>query len=303
MKITAVVLCCVVAAGSFVETAAFAPNAGITSKSTTVHPVPNIRDTAIVVDRQPVAPTVLHAVTSQSEAAPDADYDALVKYHVSISVQMALIAGVLKGFDVVMDVTGMDAPFWVTVPLFYGFSLKSRIFNPLQNNRPNLKAGDKGGRGFNDRTMPSWTPPGVTFPIMWLLIIGPLRAYSSALIVDTTGSFLNPAILALMFHLSVGDVWNTINNIERRYGAAVTGVLCVTATALNAAYQYHQVDEQAGNLLGLPMIWFAVAASLVTATWQLNPVSGGDERDALYPVAGASSTEFAWFQSQSDNDE
>eukprot|EP00541_Cyclophora_tenuis_P018797 CAMPEP_0116575374 /NCGR_PEP_ID=MMETSP0397-20121206/19922_1 /TAXON_ID=216820 /ORGANISM="Cyclophora tenuis, Strain ECT3854" /LENGTH=103 /DNA_ID=CAMNT_0004104259 /DNA_START=136 /DNA_END=444 /DNA_ORIENTATION=+ len=102
--------------------------------------------------------------------------------------------------------------------------------------------------------------------------------------------------MALMFHLSVGDVWNTANNIERRYGAAVTGVLCVTASALNAAYQYHNVDALAGDLLGLPMIWFSVATSLVTATWQINPNPTTGERDALYPVAGDAKTEFVWFQ-------
>ena len=36
--------------------------------------------------------------------------------------------------------------------------------------------------GFNDRVMPSWTPPGVTFPIMWVLVVAPLRAFSTSLV-------------------------------------------------------------------------------------------------------------------------
>ena len=68
---------------------------------------------------------------------------------------------------------------------------------------------------------------------MWLLIIGPLRAYSAALVVSTTGSFLTLPTMAFMLHLTVGDIWNTINNTEKRYGASVVGVLFVLMSAAN----------------------------------------------------------------------
>mmetsp|Transcript_10899 Transcript_10899/g.16071 ORF Transcript_10899/g.16071 Transcript_10899/m.16071 type:complete len:305 (-) Transcript_10899:21-935(-) len=229
-----------------------------------------------------------------------ADFDALLKYHGAIFIQLGLIAGVLKGLDIGYDLVGSpDIPTLALFPIFYAFSLKSRAFNPLDNARPNLQKAVEGeqSRGFQDRVMPSWTPPGPVFPIMWLLIIGPLRAYSSALVWQANGhEFLHPALFALVFHLAVGDIWNTMNNSEQRFGASVTGVLCVTASALNAAYQYHVVDETAGNLLGLPMIWFAVASSLVTATWRLNPSESG-ELDPLYPVVrpDRKQTSFAWF--------
>jgi tryptophan-rich sensory protein len=132
---------------------------------------------------------------------------------------------------------------------------------------------------------------------MWILIIGPIRALTSALVYGTTQHFLNPALLAFVFHLSVGDVWNTINNVDRRYGASVTGVLCVTASALNAAYQYYKVNSLAGKLLGLTLLWFAVASSLITATWKLNPDPSTGKKDPLYPIIGDKKTEFAWFRS------
>ena len=238
-----------------------------------------------------------------SSVEPQVDVNALVKYHGAIVIQLTIIAGLFLGLDTIVDATGIadSVPTLALVPLFWGLSLKSRTFNPLDNERPNMKAAIENGKpskGFKDRVMPSWTPPGPVFPIMWVLIIGPLRAYSSALVWQANGHhFLDPAIMALMFHLAVGDVWNTMNNAEQRYGAAVTGVLCVTASALNAAYQYSTVDDMAGTLLGLPMIWFAVAASLVTATWQLNPsnVATG-ELDPLYPIVrDGKETTFAWF--------
>jgi benzodiazapine receptor len=236
------------------------------------------------------------------------DFDALLKYHAAVGIQLSLFAGLFFGIDTIVAATpGIDTnsiPTLALVPLFYILSLKSRIFNPLDNARPNMKKaidGDtvntKPSRGFGDRIMPTWTPPGVIFPIMWVLIIGPIRAYSTALVWQANGHvFLDPTIMALMFHLAVGDVWNTINNTEQRFGASVTGVLCVTASALNAAYQYYTVDETAGHLLGLPMIWFAVASSLIAATWQLNPNVETGEVEPLYPVVRPlESTKFAWF--------
>ena len=248
------------------------------------------------------APTIrLHLSSTKSEqiqASPQVDFDAILKYHGAVAIQMTCFAAFFLALDAAVGAIGVQVPFPVLVALFYGISLKSRVFNPLNNQRPNLQNAMKEGGpptvGFRDRIMPSWTPPGPVFPIMWLLIIGPLRAYSSALVYTETQAFLHPAIMAFIFHLCVGDVWNTINNTERRFGAAVTGVLCVTASALNAAFQYHEVNGMAGNLLGLPMVWFAVAASLVTATWQVNPIVG-DERDAFYPVLGQTKTTFSWF--------
>jgi len=242
----------------------------------------------------------------------EVDVDALLKYHGSIAIQMGLICLLFKGFDTVYDVvlgSPESIPTLALFPIFYALSLKSRVFNPLDNERPNIKKAIEGSdetedeppsRGFNDRTMPSWTPPGIVFPIMWVLIIGSIRAYTAALVWQNDGhQFFHPALLALMFHLSVGDVWNTMNNRERRFGAAVTGVLCVTLSAANAAYQFYTVDEFAGNLLGsVPMIWFAVATSLITDTWKINPSPDTGEPEPLYPFVRDDvdkQTRFAWF--------
>lgn len=245
----------------------------------------------------------LSSTASEDQVAtqPPVDYDALIKYHAAIAIQMSIFVAGLAALDTLVDATGITVPFPVVAVLFYGLSLKSRVFNPLNNARPNMpKPGEsqeeQSSPGFRDRNMPSWTPPGVVFPIMWILIIGPLRAYSSALVVESTGHFLDPAILAFLFHLSIGDVWNTINNAEGRYGASVTGVLCVVASLLNAALQYYNVEPLAGNLLGLVVIWLSVATCLITATWKLNPIDSEGDLDALYPVKGEAKTEFVWFQ-------
>eukprot|EP00590_Aulacoseira_subarctica_P005729 CAMPEP_0172429832 /NCGR_PEP_ID=MMETSP1064-20121228/52073_1 /TAXON_ID=202472 /ORGANISM="Aulacoseira subarctica , Strain CCAP 1002/5" /LENGTH=134 /DNA_ID=CAMNT_0013175509 /DNA_START=346 /DNA_END=746 /DNA_ORIENTATION=+ len=133
---------------------------------------------------------------------------------------------------------------------------------------------------------------------MWILIIAPLRAYSSTLLYQANngGCFLcsskDPAtILWLMLHLSIGDTWNTINNVERRLGTAVSGIYAVLLSSLFASYKYYQVVPLAGKLLGLTCLWLATASVLVTQTWWLNPLPNG-QRDKLYPVVGDVQTRF-----------
>lgn len=229
--------------------------------------------------------------------SPQLDTDALVKYALSAIAELTLFGATFWILDVAQASLDIRLPFPVLACFFYACSLKSRVFNPLNNQRPDISKAIKGGTapsaGFRDRVMPSWTPPGVIFPIMWLLIIGPIRAYTSTVVVTTTGSFLTIPTMAFILHLTVGDVWNTINNTEKRYGAAVVGVLCVVLSAVNAAHQYSTIDPLAGKMLGGTCLWLVTAAALITDTWRLNPAANGD-RVPLYPVKGEAETTFMW---------
>ena len=80
----------------------------------------------------------------------------------------------------------------------------------------------------------------------------------------------DPVLLWLVFHLCVGDTWNTVNNVERRTGAAVPGVVLVWLTTLYAAKQFYDVSPVAGGLLGLTAVWITVAGALVADTWRIN---------------------------------
>jgi tryptophan-rich sensory protein len=231
-------------------------------------------------------------------ASPQLDTDALAKYSLAAITELSLFGATLQLLDVAQASFDTRLPFPLVTFLFYASSIKSRVFNPLNNQRPDISKAIKGGdkassAGFRDRVMPSWTPPGVIFPIMWLLIIGPIRAYTSAIVVTTTGSFFTIPTMAFILHLTVGDVWNTVNNTEKRYGASVIGVLCVVLSAINAAYQYSTIDMMAGKLLGGTCLWLVTAAALITDTWRLNPTVNGD-RVPLYPVKGEAETTFMW---------
>ena len=250
---------------------------------------------------------LLSSINGDSSQQSEVDFDALVKYASAGVIQMGCFYALLNVLNLGVAQFNLDIPLWANALFFYACSLKSRALNPLNNQRP--KVDDATGDVDNKTTAgelvrPSWFPPGVIFPIMWILIIGTIRAYSSALVIDSTGGdYVNLATLSFLLHLSVGDVWNTINNVEKRLGAAASGVVLVVLSAANAAYQYYQVNELAGELLGLTLLWLVTAGVLVSSIWQLNPIdSASGEKDALYPVKGSNvATEFTWFSGSNSN--
>lgn len=74
------------------------------------------------------------------------------------------------------------------------------------------------------------------FPIPLFLSV-PTHARSSLLVYKTTGSLLCPALFWMMAHLSIGDTWNTINNVDNRLGSAFGGVLFVWGSVVYTTYQ------------------------------------------------------------------
>jgi len=267
----------------------------------------------LVGGAQPAVATTKTMLSAASTVSEDEDRvldtEAIAKYAGAVVAQMTLFAGLFTGLDALVGATGIKVPFAVNFFLFFVLALKSRMFNPMSNERP--KKDTKEVVDAVQRKMPEWTPPGLVFPIVWILIIGPLRAASSALLVTSaaagtaaSAAYASPAILALMLHLSIGDTWNTINNVERRYGTSVVGVACVWVSAAFAAFQYGQVDALAGKLLSIPLIWLTIASSLIVRTWQINPTPSTGEKESLLPTKPASQegsiTKFTWFEGKKD---
>jgi tryptophan-rich sensory protein len=223
----------------------------------------------------------------------------VAKYAGAIAVQLGLLYGFLSGLDAAVARWDLKVPFAANCLLFYALSLKSRVFNPLANSRPQVKTLESDSAS-SKRNMPAWTPPGFVFPIMWLLIIAPLRAVASSMVVSAAGAsstrYASRTVMALMLHLSIGDVWNTINNVERRYGASVTGVALVWMSKALAALAYYRALPWAGILLSLPLLWLTVAFALIAATWRLNPDPATGKPEKLYPTVGEKKTKFVWFQ-------
>ena len=259
-----------------------------------------------MASKNPEEPTIRETPTP-SKTQTNVDWDALRKYGIAALVQMGLFYAIGWGLDAIVRTSGRTVPFGINCLLFYACSLKSRIFNPLSNQRPKPSSIDSN----NTTTIrPSWTPPGIFFPIMWLLIIGPLRAYSASLLYHTsTRSYVHYATMSFFFHLTMGDIWNTINNVERRVGASASAVWIVLLSAIYASYQYYVVHPLAGQLLSITTIWLSIAATLVHTIRRLNPIDATTgELDVWYPQVqrqdGEESvrTKFVWFQKKRNHE-
>jgi len=81
---------------------------------------------------------------------------------------------------------------------------------------------------------------------------------------------LSRPILSICAHLSIGDTWNTINNVEQRLGTSFLGVLFVWGSVIATIYQYFQILPTAGWILLPSGIWLSIAVALVYSIWQLN---------------------------------
>jgi len=220
--------------------------------------------------RAPVAPRAA-AEGAAGGGGGEVDTGALVSYVGATSLQFGALTATLCGLDylnhAVLEGISPLAPKAV-VGLFYLFlAFRSRVFSPLDNSRPTA-ASEK--TAIQERKRPSWMPPPLTFPIVWSTI-GVLRSVSSVMVWEASGRSLLVAPLCMMLlHLSIGDTWNTINNIEKRMGTASIAVLFVLASACATDYLYFGAAKAAGLTL-LPLcIWLSVATCLVWSIWDLN---------------------------------
>mmetsp|Transcript_42060 Transcript_42060/g.61883 ORF Transcript_42060/g.61883 Transcript_42060/m.61883 type:complete len:302 (-) Transcript_42060:45-950(-) len=202
------------------------------------------------------------------------DAKAFATYIGATGAQMGFISAFMYGLNFLLSkVSGYPLLQTVVISVFFAImSLKSRIFSPLDNSRPSPESQTQRNK---EMKRPSWMPPPLAFPIIWSTI-GILRTVSSVLVWKAMGrDLLNPATLALMLHLSIGDTWNTINNVDRRLGFAVPGVVCVWLSVLNLVRAYFAALPLAGYVIAPSALWLSVAMVLVTTLWRMN--SNGQE--------------------------
>lgn len=195
------------------------------------------------------------------------DYSAIVSYFVATAFQYTAILTALHVLQikVLKGLMGPIEDFLVAVIMFF-LSVRSRVFSPLKNSRPSAKSNDP---VFKERLRPSWQPPPIAFPFIWTTIAF-LRTISSLIVYKKVGTILSPAIFSLVAHLSIGDTWNTVNNVEGRLGTAFGGVLLVLASVIYAVKAYFDVSQLAGYVLAPSAVWLSIASCLVYSIWQLN---------------------------------
>jgi len=227
------------------------------------------------------------------------DWTALVKYPVGLAGQLLLVFGFFTGIDTILaHYSSLKVPFLANVVFLYLFKLKYSLFSLLPNSMSERRKITQEAQFREKRKVPSWTPPGIAFVFGWPLLTFGLRAVTGAMVVKVSGGlYATPAIMSLMLHLSVGNLWNTANNVEDRLGVSVVLIYALWLTKAFAAYQFYKVEPLAGKLLALTLTWLTAAAALLTRTWQINPdpVTGG--REPLVPMRHPRwATKFRWEQ-------
>jgi translocator protein len=206
------------------------------------------------------------------------DFGAVVKYIAATAFEVGAITTALFAAQKFclgnLHATSLGAAKAIVAVMFFMLAFRSRVFSPLNASRPKIANERKAKQ---ERKRPSWTPPAVVFPLVWISM-GFLRSLSTMMVFATTGTVVHPAIIALVAHLSIGDTWNSINNVEKKLGAAAVGVLFVVSSAYNVVAQYYNVIPTAGYVIAPLAVWLTIASALVWNIWAING------KQPLYPT-------------------
>ncbi len=207
---------------------------------------------------------------------PQFDAKVTITYIFGTAFQIAALVGLLLGMNFLLpQLTEILVQPWlkttVVCAFFAFFTLRSRLFSPLDNTRS--------GRRYDAVTRPAWAPPPIAFPIVWMSI-AVLRVVSAYFVWSATNeNFLSLPLIIFAIHLALGDTWNTIFTVEGRLGAAVPVVILgPLLSSFAVAIAYYQVLPLASYIILPSCIWLSVATCLVISIWQLNG------KEPLYPL-------------------
>ena len=215
--------------------------------------------------------------TVQTDLAnPKWDRAATLNYFGATIIQVSVMTALLGLMDVGFNRLPLDTlPSWSATAIACGFfafiTLRSRLFSLLDNTR-------NSGR-YNAIQRPSWAPPPLAFPIVWMSI-AVLRVVSAYLVWSTLGqTFLCWPLVLYVIHLSLGDTWNTIFTVEGRLGHAVPVVVVgPLLSVIVVTVSYYLTLPLAGWVIAPSAVWLAIATLLCISLWRLNG------QEPLYPV-------------------
>ena len=102
----------------------------------------NLANTAVTQYKKytPIATTTsLQSSTTSDEdpyASPQLDTGAIAKYIAAAATELGLFSATFQLLDIAQSSLDIKLPFAAIAFFFYACSLKSRVFNPLNNQRP-----------------------------------------------------------------------------------------------------------------------------------------------------------------------
>jgi tryptophan-rich sensory protein len=221
----------------------------------------------------------------------------LFKYAAATLLQFGFMAGFLFAADNFAATLNSAIPYlklkerwspWAVGLLFAFLSNNSRIFSFFDHRRPPAAAAvvsvpteqpaatnaPAGKQPLVKRLRwPPWLKRNSKrirlVPFVWLAMTA-LRGWSSALVYGACGTLCAAPLLVLVAHLSVGDTWNHITNIERRIGVSASSCVWLLASVGLAVWSFYLASPRAGYLLAPSAVWISVACLLSWDIWRLN---------------------------------
>merc|ERR1712007_130407 len=108
------------------------------------------------------------------------------------------------------------------------------------------------------------------------------------------GHFFDITFVVLAIHLGIMDIFFTMSDVEKRFGAAVPASVAGLLSSVLAAYCYYLLLPVSGQVLLPTALWLFFYVVLTLDTLRLNNEDGAE---ALFPYKGPMQTRF-WFMPQ-----
>ena len=126
----------------------------------------------------------------------------------------------------------------------------------------------KPGAWYDGLDKPSWTPPGVAFPIVWTTLYL-LMAFSAMRVALLPGS--GQALAFWAAQIAFNTLWTPVFFGLRRMRAALVVLVGLWVFVALTCVSFWILDPVAGVLMVPYLLWVSLAGALNVSLWRRNP--------------------------------
>lgn len=122
---------------------------------------------------------------------------------------------------------------------------------------------------FDAFNKPTWTPPGIVFPIVWTILYI-LMGISSYLIYESNNTYKNSALKVYGSNILINGLWSILFFRFKLFFVSFLTIIILIILTLIMIIKYFKINKAAG-LIQIPyLIWLFVALALSYNVYLLN---------------------------------
>ena len=122
---------------------------------------------------------------------------------------------------------------------------------------------------FDKFEKPTWTPPGIVFPIVWSILYI-LMGISSYIIYESNTSYKKDALKVYALNIFINGLWSILFFRFKLFLVSFITIIILIILTILMIIKYYRINKVAG-LLQLPyLIWLTVALVLNYNVYLLN---------------------------------